>query len=103
MIAVFAIYIPREADLTVLSTLTVVAEQICSRFLPFSVTANNGKMLCRTLPRIVEGPQPHKGGEGKVTVSAHWNKHFLMDALSSVSEQSVNYSVATVLHSPSIT
>ena len=44
---------------------------------------------CGTLPQIVYGPQPQKGGKGKVAVSVHWNKHFLRDALSSVSEQSL--------------
>ncbi len=63
---------------------------------------NNGKTLCSTLPRTVKGPQPQKGRKAKSTVSAHWDKHFLRDALSSVSEQAVkgakNFASRTLLN-----
>ena len=62
-----------------------MAKQIFSRFLPSSARVNSEKRFVGlTSNRVRE-----KGGKGKITVSAHWNKHFLMDALSSVSEQSV--------------
>ena len=66
-------------------TVLSLFKQVCSRFLPSLVRANNGKTLCRTRIRAIAT----KGWQVQVTVSPYWNKQFLMDALSCMSKQFV--------------